>query len=106
MFLSKKIKDIQIRKQYKQKEYFLKLNKSIQTQLYSYSYKYNKILFTKLNYINISKKKTSSLKTKIVRRCNETNRNRSVFRKFGLSRLTLKNYFSFGLLPGYKKAVW
>ena len=106
MFLSKKIKDIQIRKQYKQKEYFLKLNKSIQTQLYSYNYKYNKILFTKLNYINISKKKLSSLKTKIVRRCNETNRNRSVFRKFGLSRLTLKNYFSFGLLPGYKKAIW
>ena len=106
MFLSKKIKDIQTRKQFNQKEYSFKLNKVIQTQLYSYSYKYNKVLFSKLNYINLTKKKYSSLKTKIVRRCVETNRNRSVFRKFGLSRLTLKNYFSFGLLPGYKKAVW
>ncbi len=106
MFLSKKIKDIKIRKQFHQKEYYLKLNKVIQTQLYSYTYKYNNLIFSKLNYLNITKKKYSSLKTKITRRCIETNRNRSVFRKFGLSRLTLKNYFSFGLLPGYKKAVW
>ena len=49
MFLSKKIKDIQTRKQFNQKEYSFKLNKVIQTQLYSYSYKYNKVLFSKLN---------------------------------------------------------
>ena len=42
MFLSKKIKDITIRKKFNQKEYYLKLNKAIQTQLYSYNYKYNK----------------------------------------------------------------
>ncbi len=36
MFLSKKIKDINIRKQFDQKEYYLKLTKAIQTQLYSY----------------------------------------------------------------------
>jgi len=106
MFLSKKIKDIKIRNEFHQKEYYLKLNKVIQTQLFSYNYKYNSLIFSKLNYLNITKKKYSSLKTKIIRRCVETNRNRSVFRKFGLSRLTLKNYFSFGLLPGYKKAVW
>jgi len=106
MFLSKKIKDINIRKQFNQKEYYLKLTKAIQTQLYSYNYKFNKLIFSKLNYLNKNKKQYSSLKTKITRRCIETNRNRSVFRKFGLSRLTLKNYFSFGLLPGYKKAVW
>ena len=41
MFLSKKIKDIKIRKEFHQKEYYLKLNKIIQTQLYSYNYKYN-----------------------------------------------------------------
>ena len=106
MFLSKKIKDISIRKQFNQKEYYLKLTKAIQTQLYSYNYQFNKLIFSKLTYLNKNKKKHSSLKTKITRRCIETNRNRSVFRKFGLSRLTLKNYFSFGLLPGYKKAVW
>jgi len=106
MFLSKKIKDINIRKQFNHKEYYLKLAKAIQMQLYSYNYKFNKLIFSKLNYLNKNKKQYSSLKTKITRRCIETNRNRSVFRKFGLSRLTLKNYFSFGLLPGYKKAVW
>jgi ribosomal protein S14 len=45
-------------------------------------------------------------KTRLLRRCVMSNRNRSVFRPFGFSRIVLKNFMSFGILPGYKKAVW
>jgi len=45
-------------------------------------------------------------KTRLMRRCIISNRNRSVYRPYGLSRIVLKNFAHFGILPGYKKAVW
>jgi ribosomal protein S14 len=46
------------------------------------------------------------MKTKLVRRCIVSNRGRSTFRPYGVSRFILRNFMQFGVLPGFKKAVW
>lgn len=58
------------------------------------------VFIKKLKYFN------GSSKTKINRRCILSNRNRSVIRPFNISRIMFKDLVFFGLLPGYKKAVW
>lgn len=58
------------------------------------------VLIKKLNYFN------RNSKTKINRRCILSNRNRSVIRPLNISRIIFKDLIFFGLLPGYKKAVW
>jgi len=61
------------------------------------------ILLLKLNMY--SKLKYS--KSLLVRRCILTGRSRSSTRSVGnISRNSLKDLFSMGLIPGYKKAVW
>jgi ribosomal protein S14 len=45
-------------------------------------------------------------KVRINRRCVINNRNRGVLRTFGVSRMRLRELMSFGLIPGYSKAVW
>lgn len=52
------------------------------------------------NYLKITSK------TRLVRRCLISNRSRSVLRPFGLSRIVLREFIQFGLIPGYRKAVW
>lgn len=44
--------------------------------------------------------------TQINNRCSITYRGRSNINKFKLSRIRLRELFSLGLVPGYKKAVW
>jgi small subunit ribosomal protein S14 len=58
------------------------------------------ILIKKLTYFH------KSSKTKINRRCILSNRNRAIIRPFNISRIIFKDLIYFGLLPGYKKAVW
>lgn len=58
-------------------------------------------------YVFIKKLKCfNSSKTKINRRCILSNRNRAIIRPFNISRIVFKDLIYFGLLPGYKKAVW
>ncbi len=45
-------------------------------------------------------------KNRIVRRCKITNRGRGTFQHFHISRVLLRELMSFGIVPGYKKAVW
>jgi len=56
--------------------------------------------------LNASKRVRFNSKTKLTRRCVISNRNRSVYRPFGFSRIVLKNFIHLGILPGYRKAVW
>lgn len=70
------------------------LNKTADTFLFHFLQQYSKNNFKLYS------------KTRLLRRCIMSNRNRSVFRPFGLSRMLLKNFMGFGILPGYKKAVW
>ena len=61
--------------------------------------------FSSLDLSNILQSKHS--KSRIVRRCVLTGRGRSSIRSVGnISRTVLKDFFSMGLIPGYKKAVW
>jgi len=53
--------------------------------------------FSKINY---------KVSTRILNKCVLSNRNKKTFRKFKLSRLMTKELLTFGLIPGYKKAVW
>jgi len=46
------------------------------------------------------------ISTRVLNKCILSNRNRKTFSKFKLSRLASKDLLSFGLIPGYKKAVW
>lgn len=39
-------------------------------------------------------------------RCQITGRSRAVYRRFGISRITLREYAHKGLLPGVRKASW
>lgn len=43
---------------------------------------------------------------RIVNRCRMTGRTRAVYRKFGLSRISLREMASQGLIPGVTKSSW
>ncbi len=49
---------------------------------------------------------TNISKVQIKNRCIISNRNKSVYRKYSISRLKMLEYLKFGIIPGYKKAVW
>lgn len=48
----------------------------------------------------------NSAKIRIRNRCKLTGRSRSYYRKFGLSRVELRNMASFGEIPGLVKSSW
>jgi ribosomal protein S14 len=98
--LSQKIKDLNNRKKFKSKEI---LNLSLKFLYTNFSNKNVNTL--KLAQIRAINQKNFS-KTKIVRRCILNNRSRGSVRPFNISRIKLREMFSFGVMPGYKKAVW
>lgn len=63
------------------------------------------------NYRVFARKKLEGLAkgssyAKARNRCVSSNRPKGVLRRFKLSRIKLREIFSFGLVPGVKKAVW
>lgn len=48
----------------------------------------------------------NSSRTRIRNRCHVTGRGRGYLGFFGISRIVFREYASFGLLPGVKKASW
>ena len=106
-----KLKDIKVRQQFHkleklklfQKFIFINLtHKLISKKLTQQNSKKIKFLLAKYNYNFL--KLTS--KTLFLRRCLITNRNRSNLRSFNLSRIVMRDFIQFGILPGYKKAAW
>jgi ribosomal protein S14 len=97
--LSRKIKDLKIRKQLKNKEI---LNTSLKFLYTNFLNKNKKALkfeqFKSINTKNFSK-------TKIVRRCILNNRSRGSIRPYNVSRVKLRELFQFGIIPGFKKSV-
>jgi small subunit ribosomal protein S14 len=57
-------------------------------------------------YLFFKKFKIFNPKNKINRRCIISNRKRGIIRPYNVSRIVFKELVYFGLLPGYKKAVW
>lgn len=51
-------------------------------------------------------KKTPKFSTRRKNRCQITGRGRSVYRKFGVSRIVLRELALRGMVPGMRKASW
>jgi small subunit ribosomal protein S14 len=51
-------------------------------------------------------KRRPKYSTRIIRRCELCGRPRSVYRKFKICRICLRNMANQGLIPGLKKASW
>jgi len=56
--------------------------------------------------IKIEKMPRDSNPNRIRNRCNATGRPRGYYRRFGLSRITLREFVNNGLVPGVRKASW
>lgn len=102
-----KIKDKKFRNIFYLLEKKIKLQKFIKTNLYSilYTNKNFSEIYKKKIYYQLLKKKKKNFLLKIVRRCILTNKSKSLqFLK--ISRMQSKELISFGIIPGYTKAVW
>ena len=55
-------------------------------------------------YLHLFKKSVS--KVSLVKRCVISNNAKNVYKSFNLSRMVFRDLLQFGLIPGYKKAVW
>ena len=60
----------------------------------------------RLAYMKIEKLPKNANPIRIRNRCNLTGRPRGYYRKFGLSRIALRELASKGRIPGVKKASW
>lgn len=101
-----KFKDNQIRKKFKHFELLFKLKSFLYKNILAFLSKNSFSLnYKKMIYFQILKKKKKNFLTKIVRRCIITNRAKSI-RPFKISRILAREMIGFGIIPGYKKAVW
>jgi ribosomal protein S14 len=101
-----KIKDLKLRNKYLKSEYKLKSKKFVFINLISNT-NFDKITMGslyKMLYLKLLKKNT--YKNKILNRCLITDRTKSVYKPFNLSRSIFKDLLQLGLVPGYKKAAW
>ena len=60
----------------------------------------------RLAYFEIEKMPRDANPIRVRNRCNLTGRPRGFYRKFGLSRISLRELASQGKVPGVKKASW
>jgi ribosomal protein S14 len=103
--LSAKIKDLKSRKIFENSEKSQKVGKFLFINSLNNKTVKNVENLSTVFYLQscLGKKKS---KVKITRRCVINNRNRSVVRPFGISRVYLRELLQFGGVPGYSKAVW
>lgn len=57
-------------------------------------------------HIKLQKLRRDTAKTRVVNRCQLTGRPRGVLRKFGLSRIAVREMANNGRLPGVTKSSW
>ena len=60
----------------------------------------------RLAYMQIEKMPRDANPIRVRNRCNLTGRPRGVYRRFGLSRISLREMANNGLIPGVSKASW
>ena len=99
-----KIKDIRNRESFFKKELLKRKIKFLFINLLNKNTKIQQNSKTIYFFLKLKNKKSS--KTKLLRRCIFNNRSRGSLRVFGISRILLREMFQFGIVPGYKKAVW
>ena len=109
--LFSQVKDQKIRKAYLKCEYKKRVKKYVFINLISKLQSFKKSIKKKIQpslykslYTNLFKKEFS--KVSMVRRCLVNNKAGGVYKSFNLSRMIFRDLLQFGLVPGYKKAVW
>lgn len=106
--LIKYSKDKALRKLVNQTELKAKILKFVRIRVLNYpclkSIK-KKFLLLKVQTLLKSLNRTKS-KVKLQRRCILTNRGRGVLQAYSISRLKFLELCRFGIIPGYRKAVW
>jgi len=65
-----------------------------------------KELKEKKDYAGLAKLPRNSSPTRLRRICKLTGRTRAVYRKFGISRIMLRDLYHKGMIPGMRKASW
>jgi len=104
------MKKLTIKKYKKLRSKFLKIEKKLKvyTFLKSYTLKKKRLFSYKMTKLNTLRFPffNSGSKTRIVNRCILTNRSRGINRSFKINRISLKEMFKVGFLPGYHKATW
>jgi len=65
-----------------------------------------KQLKEKKDYAALARLPRNSSPTRLRRICKMTGRTRAVYRKFGISRIVLRDLYHKGLIPGMRKASW
>ena len=103
--LSLKKKDLKVRQKFLNNEQSKRVNKFLFVNTLNNN-KTSDLERTFTVFSRNSLNRSLDSKVKITRRCIINNRNRSVIRPFGISRVYLRELLQFGLLPGYTKAVW
>jgi small subunit ribosomal protein S14 len=58
------------------------------------------------DYAGLAKLPKNSNPVRLRRCCKLTGRTRAVYRKFGISRIMLRDLYHQGLIPGMRKASW
>jgi ribosomal protein S14 len=107
--LFSKVKDFQNRKKLYRTEYKIKAQKYVFINLISKineKIKLTDYKATQLLKILYSIRKIKPFKVRLLKRCLLNNRSKSVYKTFNLSRSIFREMLQFGLIPGYKKAVW
>jgi ribosomal protein S14 len=97
-----KFKNSKLRKILLKNEIQRKINKFLFINLLSQK---KKILISK-SFIKMLEYSLNKSKVKLTNRCIFNNRNRGVLRSYNISRLFIKDLLEFGIVPGFKKAVW
>ena len=104
--LALKIKNIRLQHQFNKLEKVKIVGKFLESYICGRNdykkllHKLKTIKTLRKNYFN----KISRVRFKT--RCIFTNRGRIISKKYAASRFILRDFMQFGLLPGYKKAVW
>ena len=106
--LSAKIQDLKIRKAFSKIEKIKKIKKFLFVNLLNTTttgslIERNCLLISLLKLPN---KYIFKTRVRMTNRCVLNNRNRGVFRPYGISRILMRDLMQFGILPGYTKAVW
>jgi ribosomal protein S14 len=104
--LAKKIKDLNSRKKFYRLEYLKRIYKVLLLNLLTNKIHFKKKAVLILKFRKIQKKYTQISKVQIKSRCILSNRSHGILRKYSLSRIKMRELLQFGILPGYKKAVW
>jgi len=97
-----KEKDLKIRKKFFKLEKLNKINKYLLITALK-NKNFNNIIKVLLK---IQKMNSKISKVKLNGRCLLTNRSKGVNKNYFVSRIVLRNLMQFGIVPGFKKAVW